>query len=172
MRALVYTVLVIELLFAFFYGRHIRVKEAKVKKLNNDFREYYEVVSRWIILKNSGRKPEEYFRFHGIKRIAIYGAGPLGEMLYQELFGGEVQILYVVDQTRKEFENVKGAKVIHPSLIPNQEMPDAIVITPMVFKTAILDVLCNLNLPNSVSFLMLDEIVNFFMSHEVQNEII
>lgn len=162
-------IFIIEVIVAICYGKYIGKKEERVRKLNHDFREYYEVVSRWIVMKNSGRKLEEYFKASEIKSIAIYGAGPLGEMIYQELQDSEINVLYVIDQSKKQFETLKENNVIiHPSQIKEREMPDAIVITPMLHKSDILDLLCGMNLPASVSFLILDDIVNFFVMHEVQ----
>ena len=172
MSASVVIILIIEIVFAICYGKYIGKKEERVRKLNTDFRNYYEVVSRWIIMKNSGRKLEEYFKSSGIKNVAIYGAGPLGEMVYQELQDSEINIFYVIDQSKKKFETLKENSIIHPSQIKDMKMPDAIVITPMVHKSDIMDLLCSMNLPASVSFLVLDEIVNYFVTHEVQNEIV
>lgn len=164
-------ILIIEIIFAIsyriFYGR----KKERERKFNPDFRDYYEVVSRWIIMKNSGRRLEEYFKYAGIRSVAIYGAGSLGEMVCQELQDSEINVFYVIDQKKKRFETLKESNIIHPSQIKDQKMPDAIVITSMIHKSDIIDLLCRMNLPASVSFLVLDEIVNFFITHEVQNEI-
>lgn len=168
MSVWVAVILIIEVIVAICYGKYIGKKEERVRKLNRDFREYYEVVSRWIIMKNNGRKLEEYFKASEIKSIAIYGAGPLGEMVYQELQDSEINVFFVIDQSKKQFETLKENNIIHPSQIKDQKMPDAIVITPMLHKSDIMDLLCGMNLPASVSFLILDDIVNYFVTHEVQ----
>ena len=98
--------------------KRIKKEKEMVRKLNNGFRDYYEVVSRWMILKNCGRKAEEFFYHYNYNRIVIYGAGPLGEMLCQELKESSINVVCAVDKEKKSFiikkhEKTMGSGYVH-----------------------------------------------------------
>ena len=148
------------------WGKKLYKQTVDLKRLDNGFREYYEVVSRWLVLKNSGRKVEEFFIHNGFLRIAVYGAGPLGELLCQELKNSPVEVVCAIDKNKKEFEFLDGVKIITPEVIEEQGSFDAVIITPMLHKTEIMDFLCNKNLVKDTKFIMVDEFVNFYYHHE------
>lgn len=132
------------------------------KKMNLGFKDYYEVVSRWILLKNRNLDAKDYFLHYGYRHIAIYGAGPLGEMLFNELAGSEIFVEYVVDKSKTKFDLTDGGKIISPQQIGQQKQVDAIIITPLLYQKEILDVLCGIDITEDTVFILFDEIVNYF----------
>ncbi len=62
----------------------------------------------------------------GIRHIGVYGLGTFGEVLYRELAGTEVEILYGIDRNKKEFYGL-------PVISPKERFPDcdAVLITPL-----------------------------------------
>ena len=147
-------------------------KLRELRRQETGLKEYYEVVSRLLVLMNEGRDISDYFRFYRLKRVAIYGAGPLGELLYQKLRESEIDVIYVVDQRKTAFETVKDVKIIPPAFIKEQEHVDAIIITPLLHQKAILDILCGLKLPADTIFPIMDEVVNYLYHQGENNEII
>ena len=165
---LVFEILLFIIMVVVFVYALKRIKKEKemVRKLNNGFRDYYEVVSRWMILKNCGRKAEEFFYHYNYNRIVIYGAGPLGEMLCQELKESSINVVCAVDKEKKSFDFVSDIKIISVEYIEEQGDIDAVIITPLMYKGEIMDILCNKNFPQKTQFIMIDEFVNYYYHHE------
>lgn len=154
----------------YFSCRYYRKKLSDAEMADNGFKEYYETVSRWITLVNKGYRVSDYFKHNHFRVIGIYGAGPLGEMLYSELLGSDIEVAYITDRTKKEMEYIKDAKVIHPEFIEQEEKVDAIIITPIHFKQEILDQLCAMKLPDDTKFILFSEIVNFFSMRDLKKD--
>lgn len=55
------------------------------KKRARKFKSYYELCNQWISNLQSGREVKKFFEGSPYCRIAIYGCGNLGNLLYQEL---------------------------------------------------------------------------------------
>lgn len=92
---------------------------------------YYNVLFLWLKNKLNNKNIENYLLQKDIKTIAIYGAGNLGELLYDELkISNKVTIKYIIDQS-----NVNGSlyevPVIKPEQIKEIESVDCIVVTPI-----------------------------------------
>lgn len=71
--------------------------EKRVKKIDK-FRDYYNLLNQWLILKQEGKSLEEYFVNNGYKSIAIYGMGEMGNRLYDELKGTDIEVKYAIDR--------------------------------------------------------------------------
>lgn len=77
------------------YLNNTSIKE-KNEKINK-FRSYYEILNRWLILKQEEKSLQKYFLYNGYKNIAIYGMGELGNRLYDELKNSDVKVKYAMD---------------------------------------------------------------------------
>ncbi len=75
-------------------GKQVEEKAEKVDK----FKGYYNMLNQWLILKQEGESLVKYFNANEYKSIAIYGMGEMGNRLYDELSGTDVEIKYAVDQ--------------------------------------------------------------------------
>lgn len=88
-------------------------------------RRVYRCLERWMTLREEKKNFEEYLCQFGIKEIAIYGAGILGQHLAEELKGSSIQIKYIID--RDSSRQIAGYRTVHPS--QELEKVDAIIIT-------------------------------------------
>lgn len=71
--------------------------EQKAQKVDK-FKSYYNMLNQWLILKQEGKSLKDYFNSYGYKTVAIYGMGEMGNRLYEELKGTEIEVKYAVDQ--------------------------------------------------------------------------
>lgn len=60
-------------------------------------RNFY-VAREWLALKIYKKSLAEFIRSQGIKSIAIYGMGYLGELLLEELKDSDIEVLYGIDR--------------------------------------------------------------------------
>ncbi|MDF2944231.1 MAG: hypothetical protein K0S01_3089 [Herbinix sp.] len=66
----------------------------------NKFKDYYNILNQWFVLKNSGKSLDQYFVKNGYKTIAIYGMGEMGNRFYEEFKNsGNVKIRYAIDKS-------------------------------------------------------------------------
>ena len=85
------------------------------------------MLNNWMTLKQSGKKLEEYFIKEKIGKIAIYGMGELGNRLYEELKGTDIEVLYAIDNTPGyTYSDINVFSIEEPL-----EQVDAIVVTPI-----------------------------------------
>lgn len=77
----------------------------------------------------NGKRVSEILAHRGIKSVAIYGMGYLGEQLYKDIVNSDIELKYVMDQNPA---NVLMSIEV-PILTLNDEIPDvdAIIITPL-----------------------------------------
>lgn len=104
-----------------FLSKKVKQEEKNVDK----FKGYYNVLNKWLSLKQEGKSPEEYFLNNGYKKIAIYGMGELGNRLYDELKNSGVEVKYAIDKNIAD--TYSGLKVL--DLEDRLEEVDVIVVT-------------------------------------------
>ena len=92
------------------------------------------IFNDWMKLKHEGKSLQRYFDDNRMKTVAIYGFGALGQRLYEDLQGLEVEVAYVIDRNA---ENIKidGLKVV--TMEEELDLVDAIIITPIQFFMSI-----------------------------------
>lgn len=130
--------------------------ENKVVQLQNVImrkESFYQLLSSWMQLKLAGRSIADILKARKMNRIAIYGMGKHGKMLYQDLQGYDIKIEYFIDKNRD-----LAANHTIPVYEPTESLPevDVIVITPYLEKKVIeeqLHKVCNYHL------ITLDELV-------------
>lgn len=101
-------------------------KDNKIKK--DKLYKNYMLLIEWLSWKNQGKSVSEWLLRHGIKTIAIYGMGELGNRLYEELknSNGEIKMVYAVDK------DILFSFSELPILSLEDDLPktDAIIVTP------------------------------------------
>lgn len=75
-------------------SKQVEQKAVKVDK----FKGYYNMLNQWLTLKQEGKSLVEYFKSNDYKTVAIYGMGEMGNRLYDELKGSDIEVKYAVDQ--------------------------------------------------------------------------
>lgn len=73
-------------------------KNAEKQERIDKFKNYYNMLNQWLILKQDKKTLISYFEENNYKKIAIYGMGEMGNRLYDELKGSNIEISYVIDQ--------------------------------------------------------------------------
>lgn len=97
----------------------------------NSDRDCFVTVKRWLENRNQNKTFGDYFHQYGYQTIAIYGAGDLGRLLYEEIRGTDVAVKYFVDRNAEGLHEVDGIPVITVPEISGMEEVDALVITPI-----------------------------------------
>lgn len=103
------------------YEQKVFEKKRNKKKL--------DLICQWVKLKNRGISLMEFFQDRGIRSIAIYGMGEIGQLMYDELtMENETLIRYAIDQSGKRY--VESL----PTYCLDKNLPkvDAIIITPVL----------------------------------------
>lgn len=114
---------------AVFCKRKHKLHEEGLRKYGDKFYEYFQLLNRWIIARNEKKQIADYLREQNINKIAIYGMGELANRLYEELAGGDIQVLYGIDRDVC-CTNSSIADIYYPDdVLPEV---DAVVITPFL----------------------------------------
>lgn len=90
------------------------------------FGAYYDILNKWMKLKESRQTIAGRLKERGISTVAIYGMGDLGHHLLKDLENTDIEVKYAVDRS---FLAISEIDVYEP----DAELPkvDAIVITPV-----------------------------------------
>lgn len=99
--------------------------------MENGFYDCFITLKRWLENRNSGKTWVKYFEGYGYKKIAIYGAGDVGRLLYDELKDSDIEIAYFIDRNAEGLNEISGIQVITPEEIVNQPKVDSIIISPI-----------------------------------------
>lgn len=95
----------------------------------NRFEVGFQLLNKWLMLRQQGKTLEKYFADNMLKSIAIYGMGALGERLLQELATTDVKVEYAIDRMADSKRGL-GIAVYHTDSNSFQDV-DAIVVTPV-----------------------------------------
>lgn len=100
-----------------------------IKELSDKHLTLMLLLNEWLKIKQRGEDISDYFKKRNIKNIAIYGLSYVGERLYDELDGTNINIKYAID--RKINKTCKNIKIISPG----EELPevDAVIVTPVFY---------------------------------------
>lgn len=112
-----------------YFGQKNINSEAALKER---YRSYYQLLLQWINNKNSEKAMDEYFKEHGIKTIAIYGMGTLGELFYQDIKKTDIKVLYFIDNNTELVNmGMDDVPVVNVEQMDSMNIPDAVIITPV-----------------------------------------
>ncbi len=107
-------------------GGIVEIVEKKNKKSKNKsidqntkrLKSYYDILNKWLSMKQKGESLEEYFLDYGYKSVAIYGMGELGKRLYDELKDTNIKVLYAIDKN-------SGGKYLDIDIkSPDEDLPE------------------------------------------------
>lgn len=99
------------------------------KNLN---REGFTLLKRWLENRNAGKTFVDYFHEYGYRSIAIYDAGELGRLLYDEVKDSDIRVKYFVDRNAEGLRDIDGIPVILLRQIGEAEDVDALLVSPVV----------------------------------------
>lgn len=87
------------------------------------------MMNQWVTVKQDGKNLADYFEEMGYKTIAIYGMSYVGERLWEELKGSEIEVKYGIDQNADFIETDMEIVTMDDKL----ESVDAVIVTPIFF---------------------------------------
>ncbi len=106
-----------------YYKNALETKERKLIKMTN----YFNLLNRWMLLKDRGKSFDAFFQENGYKKIAIYGIGHFGKHLFSELKNSNIEIVYFIDN-RVKYWNTNIPIITSTDAF---DEVDAIIVTPI-----------------------------------------
>lgn len=108
------------------------------KKNQEKQQQYFDILEQWLFLKQKKRSIAQSLESQGIKNIAVYGIGVLGELLYNELKDSDIKIDYITDQRASSIScEYNSVKLVPLSKISQMNQVDAILVTPCYYMEEI-----------------------------------
>lgn len=94
---------------------------------------YFDVTYQWVVNKQNQKTLDAFFVEEGIKTIAVYGMGSLGELFYNELKGRNiVEIKYFIDRMADLYSyGLDDIPVKEAVSMEAEDKTDAVVVTPV-----------------------------------------
>lgn len=90
---------------------------------------YYQLLNKWMHIRDEKRDVSSYFYNHKLEHIAIYGVGGMGQHLISELCESNIKVEYVIDMDK----SIRFLKMKCKGIDDDLEEVDAIIITPTVY---------------------------------------
>lgn len=109
-------------LISYYMMRRFYATEMKMKEKLKLFTQIY---SEWMEKKFENKEISDYLVNKGFRTIAIYGLGPMGRRLLEDLDNKEVEVKYVIDKNMIEMEHQISIKTLDGELDP----VDAVIVT-------------------------------------------
>lgn len=108
--------------------KQFRSKKTDKKSSNDKMAVYYQLMNKWMKLREENKSISDYMEQHGFETIAIYGMGDIGKHLRKELENSKTQISYAINK------EVDYQVVDMDTYSPESEMPpvDAVIVTPVM----------------------------------------
>lgn len=97
------------------------------------FKVFFQMLNKWLLLKQQNKNIADYFIRRNYKKIAIYGMGQLGETLFQELVRSGVEVVFGIDRNKEHLDC--GIDLY----FPEEKMPhaDVIIVTAVTYYSEI-----------------------------------
>lgn len=89
----------------------------------------FRVMNEWFKKKQQGKHIKSFFIKNGYRKIAIYGMGDMGERLYDELCGTEIEVAYGIEQCKRG--QYKELQIL--SLEDDLDQVDSVVVTAIYY---------------------------------------
>ncbi|MCM1047748.1 MAG: glycosyltransferase [Clostridiales bacterium] len=133
--------------------------EMKADNTAKMYKAYYQLLEKWMLLREKNISIRQYFEERRIKNIIIYGMGKMAHHLIADLSGSDINIVCVID---KRLYNINEA---FPMINGDKEIPEAdcIVITPVYEEDSIRQ---RLSKKTDIPMISLAEIVSVVRKEE------
>lgn len=92
-----------------------------------------KVIEQWLKNKIAHKEIEDYLKLEfNIKSIAIYGAGTLGEMLYDDIMQfGDIEVSYFIDKNAESlYYGIDDMNIFSLEELDTLKKVDMIIVTP------------------------------------------
>ena len=124
---------IIVFLVGIFFGQEVgKLQEKRNKNRETEkYRSYFYTMVRLYNVKIEGKPVDHLLQQKGFSKIAIYGMGEVGNILYEELKNTDITVAYGIDQSGGRHPDIKVIKMDEI-----QEETDAIVVTiPFAYES-------------------------------------
>lgn len=112
--------------------KHVKRKIQSAELNTSRLSKYYDILLDWIDNLYGKRKLESVFLKKNYKKIAVYGRGTLGLLLYEELKDADIEIKYYIDQNADKYSSdIDGIPTLGIEAVNQMEAIDCIVVTPI-----------------------------------------
>lgn len=112
--------------------RQIRKKMTLFRQNDDRLNRYYDLLLNWIDALYGKRSLSDYLKSNGYQKVAIYGNGTMGFLLYEDLKKSDMTVAYFIDKNAQEIPlDIEGIHTIGVEKIKEQEEVDAIIVTPI-----------------------------------------
>lgn len=107
-----------------------KMNEKVMKEKENTkqrYKKYYDILNYWMEGNQRGKNIAASLEEKGYRKIVIYGMGEMGNRLYEQLRGTDIQVLYAIDKNPVSGYselNVVGAAMETAGV-------DAVIVTPV-----------------------------------------
>lgn len=112
------------------------------------YKQFTRVLLKWMSIRNSGKSIVDYLRQNEWRTVAVYGYGPIGKLLYEELKKNNCDVQYIIDKN----PTVQGENTCVYHDMGNLKKVDVIIVTAMSYYEEIAKELRNKTDINVVSF--------------------
>lgn len=116
---------------------------------------YYDLLNRWLAIKNRGGGINDYLIRQGWKKVCIYGYGEIGKRLYEEISQSkEITILSIIDASYNNKHLLQNVNIYSLS----EELPvvDVTIITPVF---AIENIKKDLRKKGIISYISIEDVL-------------
>lgn len=110
-----------------------RVNTEDLSFYEDKYYRYYQLLNKWMHIRNQNRNVEDYFIKKKFYKIAVYGIGGMGRHLLDELNDSAIEIMYTIDQDK----SLSYLEVENKSLDNELLEVDAIIVTPIFYFSEI-----------------------------------
>ncbi len=108
----------------------------------------YHTLEKWIRLRLQGGGLGDNLVRAGVRTVAVYGIGGLGEDVLADLAASPVRVLCLIDRRAAEFPNgINGLAVYNIEDYCKAEQADIVLVTPEFAFHTIADSLISAGLP-------------------------
>lgn len=114
--------------------KELAIKNKDVERMSR----YYDLVLNWIDGLYGNMNIAEYLKKNGWQKVAIYGNGTMGFLLYEALKKSAVNVEYFIDKNAKEITlDIDDIHTVSIEEIGKQKCVDVIIVTPIHVYDAI-----------------------------------
>lgn len=119
-------------------GKASAKKYNTMKELSDRHLALFTLMNQWVKVKNEGKDLVAYLEENGYKKIAIYGMSYVGETLFKDLQGTDIQVAYGIDRRGDSIYTDIDVFTMEDDL----DDVDVVIVTAITFFDEIEEKLC------------------------------
>ena len=93
---------------AYVTGKSNETRRELTEASRDKFKSYYDITREWMICEMNGHNIADWISDNGINKMAVYGAGTMGDLFYETMKNSEEKIAFFVEETGAPLSEFKG----------------------------------------------------------------